>query len=134
MLDKIKKRSAFTADEKAEINAESFFTVMEALEYAERQVSAKGLTRSEIAEIAGIDPSRVTKILGGSERNITLKTLFRMMKAMGRKVFLTSEDYDDLHRRKPNFSFEAARSSYQHASNRTNRYNTFKNAKSESIL
>jgi len=133
MLDKISRRRPFTADEKAEINADSFYTIMEALEYAERQASAKGFTRSEIATIAGMDPSRVTKILGGSERNITPKTLFRLMKAMGRKVFINSEDHEDLQRKKPNFSFEVSRNEFQPVS-KTNKYNIFNNAESGSIL
>ncbi len=124
MLDQISRRPPFSADEKAEISADSFYTAMEALERAERHASKKGFSRAEIATIAGMDPSRVTKILGGSERNITLKTLFRLMKVMGRKVYIHSEDYDDLKGKKPNFDFEVNRNQYNPRLSQTYRYNT----------
>lgn len=124
MLNQTSRRRPFSADEKAEISADSFYTALEALERAERHASDNGFSRAEIAIIAGMDPSRVTKILGGSERNITLKTLFRLMKAMGRKVYILSENYDDLKSRRPNFDFEANRLQYDPKPQLTYRYNT----------
>lgn len=85
-----------TMHERAEIDADAYYTALEALEKAERAASKKGIRRSDIARLSGIDPARVTKILSGEMRNITLKTLFILMRVMNRKVFITSKDVADL--------------------------------------
>lgn len=97
----------FTEIELAELDSEAYYAAAEALEAAEKAAKAKGITRADIARALGMDKGSVTRVLGGSQRNITLKTLFSLMKAMNRKVFITSCDIEDLPCRKPNFSFDA---------------------------
>ena len=91
-----KQVTPFTEDEHLEIDAVAYFEALEALEEAERRAAKKGLTRAQIAEITGMDPSRVSKVLGGASPNITLRTLFLLMKAMGEKVFIKSQPYESL--------------------------------------
>lgn len=96
----------FTDEDIAEFDAEAFYAASEALEAAEFAAKSKGITRAEIGRRLGMDKGTVTRILGGSQRNITLKTLFSLMRAMNRKVFITSCNIDDLHHKRPNFSFD----------------------------
>jgi transcriptional regulator with XRE-family HTH domain len=96
----------FDQEAMAEIDADAYFTALEALEAAERGARAHSITRAEIARRLGKDKATVTKILNGTNRNITLRSLFCLMKAMNRKVIIDSVDFADLPSSKPNFRIE----------------------------
>lgn len=100
------KLPPFDEEAMAEIDADAYFTAMEALERAEICARTHDITRAEIARRLGKDRATVTKILNGTNRNITLRTLFCLMKAMNRKVFIDSIDVSELPASKPNFTFE----------------------------
>jgi len=92
----------FTAKEKAAIEAESYFASLRALEFSERHTDE---TRTHIADRAGMAKSTVSKILNGSARNITLKTLFLLVRAMGHKLSIEAFDLKTAHTRASNFHF-----------------------------
>lgn len=98
--------SIFTDEDLAEFDAEAYYAASEALEAAERASKAKGITRAEIARRLRMDKGSVTRVMGGSQRNITMKTLFALMRAMNRKVFITSCSIDELDAKKSNFFFD----------------------------
>lgn len=93
----------FSAEDLAEIDSDAYFTAIEALERAEAEARAQKINRAEIARRLGMDRGTVTKILNGTHRNITLKTLFGLMRAMNRKAFIISKDISSLSEEKPNF-------------------------------
>ena len=93
----------FSAEDLAEIDSDAYFTAMEALERAEAEARSQNINRAEIARRLGMDRGTVTKILNGTHRNITLKTLFGLMRAMNRKTFISSKDVSSLASDKPNF-------------------------------
>lgn len=93
----------FSAEDLAEIDSDAYFTALEALERAEVEARAQKINRAEIARRLGMDRGTVTKILNGTHRNITLKTLFGLMRAMNRKTFISSKDVSALGDERPNF-------------------------------
>lgn len=96
----------FTTNEKADIEADSYFTALEAIEFAASEAAKKGIGPSAIAKRSGMDPATVSKLLNGRKKNITLKTLFMVMKAMNRKVYISSEDRKNIKDRRPNFNMD----------------------------
>lgn len=99
--------TSFSLEEALEIEADAYFTALEALERAEHSAKQKGITRAFISKRSGIDKVTVTRVMGGAAKNVNLKTFFKLMTAMNRKVFISSEDNADLHAFKPNFNFDA---------------------------
>ncbi|MCJ2078062.1 helix-turn-helix transcriptional regulator [Methylobacterium sp. E-016] len=96
----------FSEREKADIEADSYFTTLEAIEFAASKADEAGISPAIISKRSGIDAGSLSKLLNGRKRNITLKTLFTVMKAMNRKVYILSEDRKDIKNRKPNFNFD----------------------------
>lgn len=96
----------FSTKEKADIEADSYFTALEAIEYAASEAAKKGIGPAAISKRSGIDAATISKLLNGRKKNITLKTLFTVMKAMNRKVYISSEDREKIKDRRPNYDFD----------------------------
>ena len=101
-MSKLPAVQPFTEDERAAIEAESYFASLHALEFAERHSSE---TRTNIAARAGMAKSSVSKILNGSAKNIGTYTLFVLMRAMGFKLIFEPLDLKQAYQRASNFSF-----------------------------
>jgi transcriptional regulator with XRE-family HTH domain len=56
-------------------------------------MNEKGMTRSELAERAGLSKARLTQILG-SEANPTIKSMARLFHALDEKVCLSRKPFD----------------------------------------
>ena len=99
------KIEPFSRAELIRIKVDSYHTAIEALQRAERRAKATGLKRADFAMRAGLDRATVSRILNGSTRNITLKTLFLLLRAMGERTFIDSKPLAELAVAKPNHRF-----------------------------
>ncbi len=71
--------------EPASLEAEIEFCKLEAVEELLQFMKREGINRSELAERMGVPPSRITKLLNGSE-NLTIATLVRAGRSVGAEL------------------------------------------------
>ena len=64
------------------LESEIEFCKLEAVEELLQFMKREGINRSELAERMGVPPSRITRLLNGSE-NLTIATLVRAGRAVG---------------------------------------------------
>jgi hypothetical protein len=95
--------AAFTKKDLGRIEAEGYFAALRALERAEAESDVT--SRSEISRISGFPKETVTRVLNGSAKNITLRTLFVLARAMGFKIFIEVERVGRLRSKASNFDF-----------------------------
>ena len=70
------------------LEGEIEFCKLEAVEALLQFMKREGITRTELASRMGVPPSRITRLLGGSE-NLTIATLVRAGRAVGAELKLT---------------------------------------------
>jgi plasmid maintenance system antidote protein VapI len=69
------------------LEGEIEYCKLEAVEELLQFMKRKGINRSELAERMGVPPSRITKLLNGSE-NLTIATLVRAGRSVGAELKL----------------------------------------------
>ena len=61
----------------------------------QRVLNERGISQKKLAEKMGVGESYVSQMLGLSARNLTLRTIARVMEALGVKATLVLDDYVD---------------------------------------
>lgn len=59
----------------------------------QRVLNEKGVSQKELADLLGVSESYVSQMLGDSARNLTLRTIARVMFALGETALLTTRAY-----------------------------------------
>lgn len=59
----------------------------------QRVLNEKGMTQARLAKRLGVGESYVSQLLGDSARNLTLRTIARVMKALGETPMLTTRRF-----------------------------------------
>lgn len=67
--------------------------VLDAQMAIQRVLNEKGISQRELARIVGVSESYVSQMLGDSGRNLTLKTIARVMHALGETAILTTRSF-----------------------------------------
>ncbi len=85
---KVRNPLADAFAEPLSLEGEIEFCKLEAVEALLQFMKREGITRSELASRMGVPPSRITRLLGGTE-NLTIATLVRAGRAVGAELNLS---------------------------------------------
>lgn len=66
--------------------------ILEAQMVIQRALNERGMSQKALAEKLGVGESYVSQMLGDSARNLTLRTIARVLKALGAKAVITLDE------------------------------------------
>ena len=82
-----------TSDKAYEILLAEEALIIDAQIAIQRVLNEKGLTQTKLANALGVTESYISQMLGDSARNLTLRSIARIMHALGETALLTTRQH-----------------------------------------
>jgi plasmid maintenance system antidote protein VapI len=81
-----RNQNNLTAEAEFELLVAEEDLILEAQMLIQASLNQRGMTQKKLAALLGVGPSHVSQMLGLSPRNLTLRTIARVMHALGEKA------------------------------------------------